>query len=501
MNNKKQDPIESAVTALFRGIALMFRTIYHGVRRLNNRKFAVVFAALIIVSVTAWMMRPLIFALHAPVYIRGILLCTQLAAPVIYLLILGGGRLRDADEYYKIFADINFRGKDKKYPFLLYARQDGKKKILAFKSNISLETWRKSIAELETALDCRILKIESPDSRKKAVLTTVDSSYRLPTQLNWKDEYISPAESEIIIGENELEPVMFDLNRTPHMLAAGETGSGKSVILRLILWQLAKRGAVIFMLDFKGGVEFGLEYEEYGAVVTDRENALTLLELLVKENELRLNLFREKRVKNLREYNNITGEKLSRIGVFCDEIAEMLDKKGADKENKVLMEGLEGALSTLARLSRATGINLFLGVQRPDANVLTGQIKNNVPVRACGRFADKAASEIVLGNTKAVDLPDVKGRFLYKVGADTVEFQAYYFDDEKMLGDVDRREQRVMLPQLERRMGKAGQPSREKVRQAAADMSAGSKKQKNKHPKTIEAKDDIPLNLNFGGEA
>ena len=66
---------------------------------------------------------------------------------------------------------------------------------------------------------------------------------------------------------------------------------------------------------------------------------------------------------------------MARIGVFIDEIGEMLDKKGVSKEDKPIFEQLEAYLSTLARLSRATGINLFLGVQRPDANVLTGQIK------------------------------------------------------------------------------------------------------------------------------
>ena len=191
------------------------------------------------------------------------------------------------------------------------------------------------------------------------------------------------------------------------------------------------------MIDFKGGVEFGKQYEHYGEVITERERALAVLDMLVEENTRRLKLFRDLEVKNLSEYNKKTHQNLCRIGVFSDEIAEMLDKKGVSKENKQIYEQLEAKLSTLARLSRATGINLFLGVQRPDATVLTGQIKNNVPVRISGRFADKAASEIVLGNTDAVDLPDINGRFLYKVGNETIEFQSFYFDDETMLRDVD----------------------------------------------------------------
>lgn len=160
--------------------------------------------------------------------------------------------------------------------------------------------------------------------------------------------------------------------------------------------------------------------------------------MLTEENKKRLDLFRELEVKNLKEYNQKTKSNLCRVAVVIDELAELLDKTGVSKEDKEVLLSIEKELSTLARLSRATGINLLLGVQRPDAKVITGQIKTNVPVRICGRFADNSASEIVLSNTKAKDLQDIKGRFLIKVGADTEEFQAYYFDDEKHLKDINR---------------------------------------------------------------
>ena len=267
-------------------------------------------------------------------------------------------------------------------------------------------------------------------------VTTLPSDFKIPKKIEWKDEYIKKDSGVVTLGKSALEEIVFDLNRVPHVLIAGETGSGKSVILREILWQLINQGSRVYMLDFKGGVEFGLDYERYGEVVTERERALQILTELEKENAKRLALFREMRVKNIVEYNRKMKQNLCRVGVFCDEVAEMLDKKGAPKELKALMEQIEGKLSTLARLSRATGINLILGMQRPDANVLTGQIKNNIPVRISGRFADKTASEIVLGTTDAVNLPDIKGRFLYKMGNETQEFQAYYFDDETMLTDV-----------------------------------------------------------------
>ncbi|MBO5094171.1 MAG: DNA translocase FtsK [Lachnospiraceae bacterium] len=308
--------------------------------------------------------------------------------------------------------------------------------IYIFRSNIPVEEWRNRKPLLETAFDCTILKIENGSSKKTVRVTTLPSDFKIPAKLEWSDEYIKKASGVVTLGKSALEEIIFDLNRVPHVLIAGETGSGKSVILRMILWQFINQGSRVYMFDFKGGVEFGLDYERYGEVVIERKRALKILEELEKENAKRLSLFREMRVKNIVEYNRKTKQNLCRIGVFCDEVAEMLDKKGAPKEIKEMMEKIEGKISTLARLSRATGINLILGMQRPDANVLTGQIKNNIPVRISGRFADKTASEIVLGTTDAVNLPDIKGRFLYKVGNVTEEFQAYYFDDETMLKDV-----------------------------------------------------------------
>ena len=167
--------------------------------------------------------------------------------------------------------------------------------------------------------------------------------------------------------------------------------------------------------------------------------------MLTAENKKRLDLFRELEVKNLAEYNKKTKSNLCRVVVVIDELAELLDKTGVSKEDKELLEGIEKELSTLARLSRATGINLLLGVQRPDAKVITGQIKTNVPVRICGRFADNSASEIVLSNTKAKDLQDIKGRFLIKVGADTEEFQAYLFDDELHLKDIEKKDNKLLV--------------------------------------------------------
>lgn len=93
---------------------------------------------------------------------------------------------------------------------------------------------------------------------------------------------------------------------------------------------------------------------------------------------------------------------------------------------KNLKNALYDSLETLTRLSRAVGIHLIMGIQRPDSTVVSGQIKNNVSFRICGRFVDKEPSRIMLDNTLASELPNIKGRFLVK-GNTIKEVQSFYF--------------------------------------------------------------------------
>ena len=121
---------------------------------------------------------------------------------------------------------------------------------------------------------------------------------------------------------------------------------------------------------------------------------------------------------------------LDRIVFAVDEVAEVLDKTGLSKEEKEQVARIESRIATIARLGRAFGIHLILATQRPDANILTGQIKNNISYRVCGR-ADSVLSMIILDSTDAAEqIPsDARGRFIDNNG--TV-FQGYWFDESKI---------------------------------------------------------------------
>lgn len=434
MSSNLEKQINDGLEKIIYFIGKIFKDVFLGLKKLKNKYFLIGFLVSFFVPVLVRVNRNIFFG-DKQWYIK-LSYFILLITPIIYLIIISKIKNtvdKDINKFSEGFKSLNFVGLDGKYPTIKYFNQNKETGFneYSFHSLIPFELWEKKRSEIETVMNISILGIAQGDDKQTVIINAIDGDAKIKKILEWNDDYIKQ-EGQITLGRNAIKEIGFDLNKAPHVLAAGETGSGKSVILRCIFWQMLMQGSETIMIDFKGGLEFGKKYEEVGEVITEVNRANEVFNWLVKENDRRMKLLRESDCKNIKEYNRShSKEPFRRIGVFVDEMAQLMDSKGVDKETAELLNKIEGNVATLARLSRATGINLILGLQRPDAKVLPGQIKNNVPVRICGRFADGSASEIVLNNTKATKLADIKGRFLFKIGADTIEFQSFFFDDEK----------------------------------------------------------------------
>ena len=221
--------------------------------------------------------------------------------------------------------------------------------------------------------------------------------------------------------------VCWGLAHIPHILLGGSTGSGKSVLLKLLLMQALYKGAEVYIADFKGGVDFSKVWHQKCRMCFTEAELLDTLDNLVRELEQRKGLLATMGCPNLDAYNEATGENLPRLVFGCDEVAEVLDRTGRNKGDKELLAQIESRLATIARLGRAFGIHLILATQRPDVTIIPGQVKNNLDFRVCGR-ADNILSQIILDNTSAAEqIPkDARGRFI--TGDGTV-FQGYLFDE------------------------------------------------------------------------
>lgn len=308
-------------------------------------------------------------------------------------------------------------------------RDSGNPRVTVWEFNnrsIPIDEWEKKRPAIETTLGIIIVKLAYAKGKSRVLLYAVPAGKDLPEVLRWDVSCLSRESFVLVLGEGYAGPVTVNLAHVPHILLGGSTGSGKSVLLKLLLMQCIKKGARVFIADFKGGVDFPKAWHEKCRMCITEESLLDTLDRLVAALENRKSEFAALGCPNIDSYN-IIRRPLPRLIFACDEAAEMLDKTGADAGRKKLLAQIESRLSTIARQGRAFGIHLILATQRPDAAVIPGQIKNNMDFRVCGR-ADNVLSQIILDSTDAADqIPkDARGRFI--TGDGTV-FQGYLFDE------------------------------------------------------------------------
>ena len=317
-------------------------------------------------------------------------------------------------------------------PTLLRERKDRKNprvRIWELRNpGIALRTWEDKQLDLEAVFNINIIGVNYGKGTERIVLKFVYGRNALPEHIVWKRKYLSPESFVLVLGEGYTGPITVDLAAIPHILLGGSTGSGKSVLLKLLLMQSLQKGAEVYIADFKGGVDFPPVWHEKCQLCFDEDALLELLTSLVDELERRKMLFKETGSPNLDAYNKATGAHLKRCIFACDEVAEVLDKTGLSAEEKKLIGQIENKLSIIARQGRAFGIHLILATQRPDANLIPGQIRTNLGCRICGR-ADNILSQIILDSTAAADqIPkESRGRFLLHDGT---LFQGYWFDED-----------------------------------------------------------------------
>lgn len=243
----------------------------------------------------------------------------------------------------------------------------------------------------------------------------------------------------IIIGKDiSGKLVSIDLNKLPHLLVAGTTGSGKSVCLNSMIaslvLNLSPEEVRFIMVDPKM-VELTL-FEDIPhllmPVIKDARKATKALAWVIQEMESRYEAVSQLKCRDFRSYNEKVEDyyhkegysKMPYIVVFIDELADLMMVSGKD---------LEDAITRISQKSRAVGIHLVMATQRPSVDVITGLIKANCPARIAFHVAQKTDSKIILDMNGAESLLG-KGDMLYKspTSADLARIQAPYISEEEI---------------------------------------------------------------------
>jgi len=229
-------------------------------------------------------------------------------------------------------------------------------------------------------------------------------------------------------------PFVVDLHKLPHLLVAGTTGSGKSVLLNTIIVSLLMRFTpdhLKFILVDPKMLEFSL-YSGIPNLVTDvvtsSKGAIDVLRWAVEEMMRRYQAMKKVKSKNLDDFIEKTGEEMPRIIVVIDEFADLMVTSAKKVEEYVMR---------LSQMARAAGIHLILTTQRPSTDVVTGIIKSNLPARIALRVSDKVNSRVILDANGAETLLG-QGDFLFSMpGITPQRGHAAYTSDEEIMKIVD----------------------------------------------------------------
>lgn len=287
-------------------------------------------------------------------------------------------------------------------------------RITALETNIALNLAAQSLRIEAPIPGQRAVGIEVPNRRAADVRL-----YGILTAKQWKNgtEPLSFAIGRDIAGEATIG----ELNKMPHLLIAGQTGSGKSVMINTLLTSLLYRNSPsemkLILVDPKQ-VEMA-PYEDIPhlltPVITEPEKTISALKWAVNEMERRYRLLAEEKLRDIKSYNQRLQSGRKKIEVQDEDGVMQEHEDGAMPYIVIVIDELadlmmvakrdvEALIVRLAQKARAVGIHLVLATQRPSVDVITGLIKANVPARIAFTVASQVDSQTILDQAGAEKL-------------------------------------------------------------------------------------------------
>lgn len=286
--------------------------------------------------------------------------------------------------------------------------------------NIILE----AIADLVYKGCCKLIGYKKPETNWDDIFPT------LPKMIEYEIPKREPKEGIFIpIAKTfKNKKIVLDLKENPHSYIVGTTGSGKSVITKVILTTVVNtygpNELELYLCDLKR-VELNLfrNVKHCKKFVYTVEDTTEVIADLLEETNRRYDLFMEHEVTNIFEYNKLPNvKKLKYQVLYVEEIVMLLEDK---KKNAMRL------LKQLIAISRASGCYVFLTTQRPDNTVIDNVVKANINNRIVLKTEDSKNSVVALDKPGAENLRG-NGHGILKNGSNFIEFQGYFIEDAQV---------------------------------------------------------------------
>lgn len=305
--------------------------------------------------------------------------------------------------------------------------------------------------EIALALAAKDVRIQAPIPGKKTVGIEIPNAQTAMVSVREILETIKPEDDDkkllVALGQDIMgNAVTWQINKTPHLLVAGSTGSGKSVCINSLIVSMLMRtrpDEVKLVLVDPKKVELSMYNgvpHLLAPVVTDARKANIALKKIVVEMERRYDLFENSGTKNIEGYNKLVDKKneedcncnmkrLPFIVVIIDELADLM---------MVAAKEVEDSIMRITQMARAAGIHLIVATQRPSTDVITGVVKANIPSRIAFAVSSQIDSRTILDMVGAEKLLG-KGDMLFLPQGENVPIrvQGTFISDDEIKAVVD----------------------------------------------------------------
>lgn len=333
----------------------------------------------------------------------------------------------------------------------------GVREMVLSMNGVPLSTFKQAREKLET--DVFGFIEEMKEARTRGLIKIMYAEKDIPKIITLDSPY-GYRGYDFIVGNTRTGQKRSSLEATPHLLIAGTSNSGKSTYLKQFISTLYLNNPAceFTLIDLKNGLE-SIQFHNLPRiqVVIRPQEAVEKLARLQAVIAKRAKFLLENSCHKIEEFFALPKDKkvwtadfrsdrdFGRHVVIVDEAAELflvgaeLNAEGASKARRIVAQ--------LAAQGRAVGVHVIVSTQRPDVKVIDGTIKTNLQGRLCFQMPDNASSMTILDSVRAADLPDIKGRAIWRDGTEMSEVQVPLLADDKIEALLEpMREKKAVTP-------------------------------------------------------